>query len=531
MGTKSAQNNNKSSWLVNWFSQMTQPKQSSSLSSSRQQPTTTKQSSGIILPWKKDTIKASSTSSVVTEACECESSFGNSTLKKRKKKQPQQMVYQTQPQQQQQHRPSITISLSPSTGRRNSQQTTHSSINTSDDQNSYCRRDSSSDRSILSELWTKAKQRHPHYPRFHWPHKTNKDETQQQQQQQQYHQLRPSSIDYYYDSSSLPSSVRQTHFFPKHLKRYSVSSSIHDHTPSPSRPSSIIYTSQPASPNFAALLFNNDVDTYWLNETPPKLKWEIKHELTKLAMEGLYSIPELVTQQTMIEKQVLQIGCGDAAWGTEVASRNTRWTVIGLDETDDYYYSSNSPKNFRFVKCSDILQGLKRFPDDSFDITSCRFLIMGYSFQQYQDIITESIRITKSTGFIEVLEMDLRIYYDRLASCSITQLLNTEVIKAIESKQLDPRLARHLPDLIIDTDIYSESRYISLPLGLWGGKLGVMFRDDVHTLIESFQSDIAEQKGKSCRTEVELEYKTDVMDIELDSNRAFMNLHLMVIHT
>lgn len=53
---------------------------------------------------------------------------------------------------------------------------------------------------------------------------------------------------------------------------------------------------------------------------------------------------------------------------------------------------------------------------------------MGYTFQQYQDIITETIRITKSTGFIEVLEMDLRIYYDRLSSCSITQLLNTEGI-------------------------------------------------------------------------------------------------------
>lgn len=284
MGTKSAQSNNKPSWLVSWFSQITTSKQSSlsSSSTSTRQTTATKQSSGIILPWKKDTVKASPTSSVVTEACECESSFGNSTLKKRKKK--QQMVNQAP---QHQHRPSITISLSPSTGRRNSQQTTHSSINTSDDQNSYCRRDSGSDRSILSELWTKAKQRHPHYPRFHWPHKTNKDETQQQrQQQQQYYQLRPSSIDYYYDSSSLPSSVRQTHYFPKHLKRYSVSSSIHDHTPSASRPNSIIYTSQPASPNFAALLSNNDVDTYWLNETTPKLKWEIKHELTKLAMEG-----------------------------------------------------------------------------------------------------------------------------------------------------------------------------------------------------------------------------------------------------
>lgn len=105
------------------------------------------------------------------------------------------------------------------------------------------------------------------------------------------------------------------------------------------------------------------------------------------------------------------------------------------------------------------------------------------------------------------------------------------MIKAIESKSLDPRLARRLQDLIMDReDITSEIKYISLPLGVWGGKLGVMFRDDVHTLIESFQEDIADQKEKKCRTEDELDYKLDIMDNELDSNRAFMNLHVMVIY-
>lgn len=78
--------------------------------------------------------------------------------------------------------------------------------------------------------------------------------------------------------------------------------------------------------------------------------------------------------------------------------------------------------------------------------------------------------------------------------------------------------------------MHSEVKYISLPVGVWGGKLGVMFRDDVHTLIESFQKDVAELNEKQERTEDELEYKIDIMDMELDSNRAFMNLHLMIIH-
>ncbi|KAI9340350.1 hypothetical protein BD770DRAFT_399681 [Pilaira anomala] len=261
-------------------------------------------------------------------------------------------------------------------------------------------------------------------------------------------------------------------------------------------------------------MLNTEVDPYWLNESPPKLKWQIKHELTKLAIEGLFSIPELVTQShqqgssssSSIEKQVLQIGCGeDATWAIEVASRNSKWIVIGLDEIDSY--PSNAPKNFKLMKCRDILQALKMFSNATFDFIAPRFLNMNFSFLQYQQVVTECIRITKPGGLIEVLEMDLRIYYDRLLSSSVTQLLNTEVIKVVESKGFDPRLARHLQDLILDLDVQSEIRYISLPLGVWG-----------------------ENNGKSCRTEGELEYKTDVMDIELDSNRAFMNLHIMVIH-
>jgi hypothetical protein len=75
-----------------------------------------------------------------------------------------------------------------------------------------------------------------------------------------------------------------------------------------------------------------------------------------------------------------------------------------------------------------------------------------------------------------------------------------------------------------------EAKYISLPLGVWGGRLGVMFRDDVHALIESIQIDVADLKENGqVRSDGELDYKLDIMDHELDANRAFMNLHLMLI--
>lgn len=94
---------------------------------------------------------------------------------------------------------------------------------------------------------------------------------------------------------------------------------------------------------------------------------------------------------------------------------------------------------------------------------------------------------------------------------------------------MDPRLARRLQELI-KRDIPSEIKYISLPIGVWGGKIGVMFRDDVHSLVESFQEEIADYKEVKCRTEDELDYKIDIMDTEFESNRAFMNLHIMVVY-
>ncbi|KAI7887669.1 uncharacterized protein EV154DRAFT_520377 [Mucor mucedo] len=508
MGTNSSPNNNKqSTWLLNWFNQLGKP-------------STTKETSNIILPWKRDNnMKAAASSFTTPINVPCStSSFDTSSTSRN-------------PQGEETPRPSITISLSPNE-RRNSQQTTCSSIRTAESQYSFNRRDSNSDRSILSELWSKARRRHPHYPKFHWPHSNNRrDETQQvilnNQQPNDYQQ-----------DSSLPSSFRQ-HHFPRHLKRHSISSSLvttNDNTPFGSRPNSILYPSQPASPNMlpTSHLSHNEsvVDAYWLQQPTDRLRWNIKHELAKLAVDGLFFIPELVTQQKSTEKQILQIGCGDASWGIDVATQHSRWNVTGLH--DDYITSSirasNSVKNFKFMQCVNLLQGLKEFPDHSFDFIASRFLILAYTFRQYQELVRECVRIAKPGAFIEVVEMDLRIYHHRLLSCTITQLLNSEVFKVIESKGLDPRLARNLQDLITQEDMHSEIKYISLPLGVWGGKLGVLFRDDVHTLIESFQKEIAQFKEKQERTEDELEYKTDIMDMEMDSNRAFMNLHLMVIH-
>lgn len=270
MGTNSSPNKNKqSTWLLNWFSQLGKPN-------------TTKEpnSNNMILPWKRDNMKAAASSFTTPINVPFSTSSFDTSSSSRKQ------AHEETP------RPSITISLSPN-GRRNSQQTTCSSVHTAESQYSYYRRDSNSDRSILSELWSKARRRHPHYPKFHWPH-SRRDETQQLILNHHHN-----NNDYQQHESSLPSSFRQ-HHFPRHLKRHSISSSLatttNDNTPFGSRPNSIIYPSQPASPSIKPTIHLNNnsnsnnnneyVDSYWLQRPTDRLRWNIKHELAKLAVDG-----------------------------------------------------------------------------------------------------------------------------------------------------------------------------------------------------------------------------------------------------
>lgn len=104
------------------------------------------------------------------------------------------------------------------------------------------------------------------------------------------------------------------------------------------------------------------------------------------------------------------------------------------------------------------------------------------------------------------------------------------VIHVMEAKSLDPRLARQLKDALKnqnDTTYHglTNGRYASLPLGVWGGRIGILFRDDIHDLFERFQVAVAEHNQMAERTDLELESDFDEMDQEMGQYRAFMNLH------
>ncbi|KAI9310460.1 S-adenosyl-L-methionine-dependent methyltransferase [Dichotomocladium elegans] len=218
----------------------------------------------------------------------------------------------------------------------------------------------------------------------------------------------------------------------------------------------------------------------------------IRQELIRLALDGLYYSPVNLKENS----RILHVGCGDGSWCIEIAKRYKDSTVIGMDLHDAIDRSNKKlPSNFKFVHAQkSFLQTLRRQPDNIFDFIFVRFLIFSCPPDMYREVIQECWRVCKPRGFVEMMELDMQIYGNPQVG-PITKMLNAQVIYKMQYRALDPHFAQHLQDFFFFHELVEQmhqrhgdayhAKYTSLPLGVWGGRIGVMFRDDWHDLIEA----------------------------------------------
>ncbi|KAI7898405.1 uncharacterized protein BX663DRAFT_525178 [Cokeromyces recurvatus] len=278
------------------------------------------------------------------------------------------------------------------------------------------------------------------------------------------------------------------------------------------------------------------------------LRSMIRNDLIHLALNGPFKSP--LSSDT--RKHILHIGCSDGAWCMEVAKLFPNWLVVGIDDRSGGPLlpdQHKAPKNFKYIRCFyDILRTIKDFPSNAFDLVCVRFLLDAYGNCTYKDLIHEAGRICKPNGFVEIYELDLRIYGNPKAG-PVTHKLNTKLYRAMETHNLNPRLARSL-GLMIPTMFEHpsghdaammerrkgssdfEANYVSLPLGVWGGRLGVMFRDSIVDFFTDFQEhmdadSLASYDGSVSSVSDGIPYDKDIetMLLEMESQKAFMNLH------
>jgi hypothetical protein len=101
------------------------------------------------------------------------------------------------------------------------------------------------------------------------------------------------------------------------------------------------------------------------------------------------------------------------------------------------------------------------------------------------------------------------------------------VIHATEDLKLSPRVARNLPGLFPDRSKIAsvDTRYLSMPIGMWGGRLGVLFREDLFMFTKKCQPAVAQARNIPQRTEEEFQNEMEKISREVEVYRSFMNFH------
>ena len=103
----------------------------------------------------------------------------------------------------------------------------------------------------------------------------------------------------------------------------------------------------------------------------------------------------------------------------------------------------------------------------------------------------------------------------------------------MESRSLDPHFARYLQDLFFFHELVEQmhqqhgdayhAKYTSLPLGLWGGRIGTIFLNDLRDLIETVHA--REQNDYDPWTDRRMKAMLERVEEEFETHWAFMNLH------
>ncbi|KAL0074839.1 S-adenosyl-L-methionine-dependent methyltransferase [Phycomyces blakesleeanus] len=194
---------------------------------------------------------------------------------------------------------------------------------------------------------------------------------------------------------------------------------------------------------------------------------QMNHILAKMMLKGLFKSPI----HDKLEKgiKVLDIGCGPGWWTLEMARLYPKSEFVAIDMAD-VFVMDNKPPNVTF-QISNAASGLM-FEDNTFDFVFQRYLVMGFTIEQYKQSIKEIKRILKPEGIIEVLELVI----DYIDAGPAFQQIGTWITQAMEARNLDCFIADHISTYFQEEGLVKiKDINYSIPIGRWGGEFGDRF--------------------------------------------------------
>jgi SAM-dependent methyltransferase len=189
---------------------------------------------------------------------------------------------------------------------------------------------------------------------------------------------------------------------------------------------------------------------------------DLEHYALRSVLQGMCLSP------VADPRAVLDVGCGSGQWIRDMATKFPKAHITGVD-IKPLQESSKLPHN-GFFKQHDIRTGLP-FADDTFDLVYQRQMLFSIPSSNWPAHIHNLVRITRPAGWIECVEGDIRIYHAGPMTVKALEI----IWKAYRRRGMDALKSTSIyPALQKERLIHLTSSPVILPIGLWGGVIGIM---------------------------------------------------------
>lgn len=197
---------------------------------------------------------------------------------------------------------------------------------------------------------------------------------------------------------------------------------------------------------------------------------DFQHYMLRYALKGNYAAP--VRQP----RDILDVACGTGRWCAEMAAHFPQSRVVGFDLTP--LSAADIGDNFAFVQ-GNMLEGLP-FPDNSFDFTHQRLVIVALPTDRWVRQLQELLRVTRPGGWVEVVEGDL------LSGGPGLQALNGLGERMSQKRGMSFSNAARIDEYLrLAGAKRVERRRVMLPVGRPVGRLGAMAETDYLAILTS----------------------------------------------
>lgn len=239
---------------------------------------------------------------------------------------------------------------------------------------------------------------------------------------------------------------------------------------------------------------------------------DFQHYLLRQAFRGNYTAP--VGQP----RSILDVGSGTGRWAREMAAEFPLASVVGFDiasppaddEPRGEGAASGLPPNERFVQ-GNVLEGLP-FPDASFDFVHMRLMVLALPADRWPFVVRELVRVTRPGGWVESVEYG----GERNGGPAIMQLMRWGT-QASALRGIDTAYSTKVGALLREARLgHVRTFEVDLPLGAYGGRVGVMNGVDLLTAMKALASLYISQ---GITTEQEFERTLEAAQAEINSRR------------